>query len=136
VVTAVDTNILLDVGFGPTAYSAIAKGALNTAEMDGDVIISTVSYAEIAGEFLQAEKLSEFLRTLSIAITPLDAETAFLAGQFMREYKLRGGTRTRILADFLVAAYAQLHADHLLTRDHRFFSDVFPNLKSVAPDDL
>jgi hypothetical protein len=47
----------------------------------------------------------------------------------MRVYKLRGGTRTRILADFLLAARAQLDSDHLLTRDDRFFTDAFPNLK-------
>ena len=135
-VTSVDTNILLDVGFGMTPDSAASKRALQAAESDGDIIISVVSYAEIAGKFSQAAKLSEFLHTLRITVTPLDVETAFLAGQFMREYKLRGGTRTRILADFLIAAQAQLHSDRLLTRDHRFFSDAFPNLKAVAPDDL
>jgi predicted nucleic acid-binding protein len=136
VVTSVDTNILLDVGFDQTSDSAISERALRIAETAGDVIISVVTYAEIAGKFPQAAKLAEFLDSLGIKVTPLDVETAFLAGQFLREYKLRGGTRARILADFLIAAHAQLYSDRLLTRDSRFFSDVFPNLKAVAPDDL
>jgi predicted nucleic acid-binding protein len=73
---------------------------------------------------------------LTIAVLPVDEETAFLAGKFFREYKLRGGTRDRILPDFLIAAHAQLYADRLLTRDHRFFTGSFQGLIAVAPQDL
>jgi predicted nucleic acid-binding protein len=102
----------------------------------GHVITSAVCYAEIAGKYLRAQDCAEVLAALSATVSPIDEEEAFLAGQFMREYKLRGGTRTRILADFLIAAHAQLRADRLLTRDDRFFSEAFPQLQAVAPEDL
>jgi predicted nucleic acid-binding protein len=89
VVTSVDTNILLDVGFDQTSDSAISERALRVAEAAGDVIISVITYAQIAGKFPQAANLAQFLDSLGIRVTPLDPNTAFLAGQFMREYKLR-----------------------------------------------
>jgi predicted nucleic acid-binding protein len=135
-VTAVDANILLDCGFGDSSASGIARRALHRAEEQGPVIISTVCFAEVAGKFLKRLELTRFLDNLAISVSPLNEETAFLAGQFFREYKLRGGTRERILPDFLIAAHAQLYADRILTRDHRFFTGNFPKLTAVAPEDL
>jgi predicted nucleic acid-binding protein len=136
VVTAVDTNIFFDIISGDAQSNALATRALKRAASDGRIVISAVSYAEIAIEFTTASELDLFLTDLKVEITPLDRQTAFLAGQFHREYKLRGGTRTRILADFLIAAHGQLHADRLLTRDDRFFSEAFPQLKAIAPSEL
>ncbi len=80
--------------------------------------------------------MDEFLTEFEVKVTPLEVETAYLAGKFMWQYKKRGGARTRILADFLIAAHAQLHSDRLLTRDNRFFTEAFPQLKAVVPEDL
>jgi predicted nucleic acid-binding protein len=66
----------------------------------------------------------------------LASDAAFLAGNFFRDYLKRGGARTRILADFIVAAQAQLPADRLLTNDKRFYGTSFPNLKAISPEDL
>jgi predicted nucleic acid-binding protein len=136
VTTSVDTNIFLDITSGELAAKRAATSALDVSAEAGPIVISTVCYAELAVSFPSASTLDDFLFLLKVRTTPLDKPTAFLAGQWMLAYKLRGGTRTRILADFLIAAHAQLHSDRLLTRDNRFFTDVFPNLKAVAPDDL
>jgi len=101
VVTAVDTNIFFDIISGDAQSNALATRALKRAASGGRIVISAVSYAEIALEFTTASELDLFLTVLKVEITPLDRQTAFLAGQFHREYKLRGGTRTRILAAFL-----------------------------------
>jgi predicted nucleic acid-binding protein len=73
---------------------------------------------------------------MPVKLMPLSADAAFLAGGFYHAYRLRGGTRARILADFIVAAQAQLGADRLLTTDKRFFGSSFPKLLSVSPADL
>jgi predicted nucleic acid-binding protein len=98
--------------------------------------MSTVCVAELTFRLPLKGAMESMLSMMRVTVYPLDFETAFLAGLFHREYRNRGGTRTRILADFLIAAHAQLHADQLLTRDSRFFSGAFPNLKAVAPEDL
>lgn len=55
------------------------------------------------------------------------------AGSMWRRYLQSGGTRERIVADFLVASHAQLHADRLLTRDRGFYRSHFAGLAVVDP---
>jgi len=114
----------------------ISFRALSRAADEGQVIISTIGYAELAGGFGSSDDMKSFIARLGIILVNVDEATAFLAGQFYKEYRLRGGTRVRILPDFLIAAHAQIHADRILTRDHRFFGNSFPSLKAVAPEDL
>ena len=134
-ITAVDANIILDALVGTQQEISLAHAALRSAEASGDVVVSTVAYAEVAQRFAAKAKADDFFDLLGCRIEPLDVECAFLAGQFARQYRLRGGSRSRILPDFLIAAHAQIRADRLLTRDKRFFRE-FPKLKAVSPEDL
>ncbi len=131
-VTAVDTNILLDILAGTKDQAEKATGALIKAAAEGRLILSPVCYAELAGNFRTAEELTRFMEDFSLTWTHLDEAAAFLAGQYLREYKERGGTRARILSDFLIAAHAQVNADRILTHDHRFFGSQFPGLVAVT----
>lgn len=134
--TAVDANIFLDLLAGTESDATLAIAALRKAALDGGLIMSAICYAEIAGRFPSRAKVDVFLELLNCEVDDIDRETAFLAGQFMRHYRQRGGGRSRILADFLVAAHAQLRSDRLLSRDKRFYGTSFPRLKAVSPADL
>jgi len=135
-VTAVDTNIFLDILAGDVPLKSSARNALIETARQGPLTLSAVCYAELAGNFEGMAQLNIFLDELNVQVVDLDEPTAFLAGRFYKEYRLRGGTRTRILPDFLIAAHAQIHADRLLTRDNRFFGESFPSLKAVTPEDI
>ena len=78
-------------------------------------------------------QLSQSLDLLQIDFSPLDAKAAFSAGEAWRLYRKRGGTRTRVVADFLIGAHAQTHADRLLTRDRGFYRAYFPKLTLIDP---
>ncbi len=130
-VTAVDTNILLDVIVGGI-HEQKSLAALRSAATEGLVLISSVCYSEIASNKNDLD-LGQVLNDLSLGYSPLDRQAAFLAGHLHCEYRARGGTRERILPDFLIAAHAQVQADRLLTRDHRFHSLNFPDLLVIRP---
>jgi predicted nucleic acid-binding protein len=135
-ITAVDSNIFLDILAGNAKEEADAKVAMDRAVRDGLVVLSVVVYAELAARLGAAGEPNRFLQTLSASVTQIDLSAAHLAGQYFREYRERGGNRTRILPDFLIAAHAQLSADRILTRDNRFFGTQFPRLKAISPADL
>ncbi|HEV2620235.1 MAG TPA: type II toxin-antitoxin system VapC family toxin [Acidobacteriaceae bacterium] len=135
-ITAIDANVILDTLVGTPEEISVAHAALRSAEAQGGSVVSTVAYAEIAQRFQTKAKVDDFFSLLGCGIEPLDEESAFVAGQLARQYRLRGGSRTRILPDFLIGAHAQLRADRLLTRDRRFFRDTFPKLKAVLPSEL
>jgi predicted nucleic acid-binding protein len=134
--TVVDTNILIDILNGTAAEIRAAENALRVAGRQGRLLLPTVGYAELAGRFKSRRDLDSFLDIIPIKLMALNADAGFLAGTFHKAYKQRGGTRTRVLADFIVAAKAQLGADRLLTTDKRFFGTSFPKLVSVSPADL
>jgi predicted nucleic acid-binding protein len=134
--TALDTNIVLDILTGTPSEVAQSEAALKSAQLAGTLSISIIVYAEVASNFPTRSSADDFFRLLNCKIEPVEQATAYLAAQFFWQDRLRGGSRTRILPDFLIAAHAQLNADRILTRDKRFFSDTFPRLKAVSPADL
>jgi hypothetical protein len=135
-ITAIDTNILIDLLAGTPEEIDRAETAIRAAHAQGSLLLPIICYSELAFRFEEQRDLDDLLSGISIALLPLDREAAFLAGTFFRAYLKRGGVRTRILADFIVAAQAELHADRLLTNDKRFYGTSFPNLKAVGADDI
>src|SRR6266702_3215688 len=135
-ITAVDANVVLDILTGSPKEIQNAQSAMTVAKKAGTTVISAVAYAEVAAQFPSKARADEFFFLLSCKVERLEEDAAFLAGQFFDEYKERGGKRNRILADFLIAAHAQLNADRILTRDARFFGPNFPRLKAISPADL
>lgn len=92
-----------------------------------------VVWAELAAVFPSEKAFHEAMDTLAIAFSPLGSEAASLAGEAWRNYRLRGGTRTRIIPDFLIAARAQRQCDRLLTRDRGFCREYFKKLRVIDP---
>jgi predicted nucleic acid-binding protein len=134
--SVVDTNVLIDILSGSPAEIHAAENAVRVAGRQGRLWLPTICYAELAGRFKNRRDLDSFLGIMPVTLMALNADAGFLAGAFHQEYRQRGGTRTRMLADFIVAAQAQLGADRLLTTDKRFFGTSFPKLVSVSPADL
>lgn len=136
ITTALDTNVILNLLAGEAAEINQTSKALEAAGLPGPLVISAIVYAEVAGNFPSRSRADDFFTLLHCRVDPVEESTAFLAAQFFGQYKLRGGGRSRILPDFLIAAHAQLKADRILTRDKRFFRETFPRLKALTPEDL
>lgn len=132
-ITAIDTNILLDILLPNDAFCDLAIAALEESLTAGSLVICDVVYAELCVHFASQRECDEFLAANQIRVEALTRSAHFAASRAWRQYRREGGSRTRILADFMVAAHAQLQATRLVSRDRGFYRKLFPELRVIDP---
>ena len=131
-ITAVDTNVLLDVFVPDDEHGPQSRDWLSGAYDAGAVVICDVVYAELAPSFADRSSLDDALLEIGATSSPIDSTIAYEAGIRWKLYRAAGGPRERIMTDFLIGAHAVATADVFLTRDRGFFSTYFPELKGRA----
>jgi predicted nucleic acid-binding protein len=127
-ITAIDTNILLDILVPNEAFYQGSVDSLQNSASAGSLVICDVVYAELCIHFDARRQCDAFLEDNEIRVEALTKESHFLASRAWRTYREHGGKRTRILADFLIGAHAQTQATRLLSRDRGFYRKLFPHL--------
>jgi|SRR5208337_839570 len=132
-ITAVDTNILLDILLPNETFCGRSGRALERTAAAGSLVICDLVYAELCVHFESQAVCDEFLRDLGIRTEALGRPASFLASRVWRRYRRQGGPRERILADFLIGAHAQAQASQLLSRDRGFCRRMFPALELIEP---
>jgi predicted nucleic acid-binding protein len=153
-ITAVDTNILLDILIPNAPHGDVSEKSLTGALEAGSVIISEAVYTELAAHFSMRAQIDRFLEEIGISLRPSGAEALYLAGRTWREYLHRRNNtpvcpscgaatqeircakcgavffpRQHVIADFIIGAHAVTHADRLLTRDRGYYRTYFPDLR-------
>lgn len=92
-----------------------------------------VVWAELAAAFPDRASASAAMDRLGVSFSANHVISALEAGATWRAYRQRGGSRDRIVPDFLVASHALMSADRLLTRDRGFYRSQFSDLEVVDP---
>ncbi len=70
---------------------------------------------------------------LGVDYSAMQRGAALGAAQSWKIYRQRGGSRQRMVADFLIGAHACSHSEQLLTRDRGFYRAYFSGLKILRP---
>src|SRR5438128_4764772 len=113
-ITAVDSSVILDVLAGNPRDADRSAQALEIANSAGQLIVCEAVVAEITPEVTD---VAAFFDVWQIRFVPSTLKSAILAGEMYGRYRLRGGRKLRVVADFFVGAHAKLIADRLLARD-------------------
>ena len=132
-ITAVDTSVLLDVFTADPRFGPASASALRDCLDEGRLVVCDAVLAETATVFADAGSAWAALEKLRVAFSPMTLEASLKAATAWRSYRVRGGPRQRIAADFLIGAHAKDAADRLLTRDRGFYRTYFRGLKVVDP---
>jgi predicted nucleic acid-binding protein len=133
-ITAVDTSVVLDVLIDDPTWRAPSLALLNQARAEGQLIISDIAVAELSPALGSGQAIiHDLLNDWQLDFVPCGLEASVHAGDCFAQYLKRGRKRGRIVADFLIAAHAQHHADRLLARDDGFKRDYFKELQLLSP---
>jgi predicted nucleic acid-binding protein len=156
-ITALDTNVLLDVLVADARFAEASQSRMDQAQREGSLVIGEVVYAELAAHFGDQRDLDAFLADTRIQVEPSRRAALAVAARAWRVYLSRRdryiqcplcgerqsvvcpacgerlAPRQHILADFLVGGHASIHADRLLTRDRGFYRTYLPALALVTP---
>ena len=127
-ISAVDTNVLLDVFLPDKLFAEQSAKLLKIAYDEGALLICEIVYAELVPQFNDRHTLDSALSTLNVAIAPSSPDVAFLAGERWGLYRKAGGARKRIITDFLIGAHAVIKAERFLTRDRGLYKSYFKEL--------
>ncbi len=154
-ITAVDTNVLLDILIPDESHFQKSKGLLDEYVQKGQLIICEIVYAELASQFLSEKELKDFLLDTGIRLVHSTAETLCKAGEQWKNYSKNKKqdlqcpkcgaitsitchkcnspitVRQHILSDFIIGSHALHHAELLLSRDRGFYRTYFKDLKIV-----
>ena len=156
-ITAVDTNIILDILIPDEPFGDSSKQLLDLHLSQGRLILCEVVFAELAAHFLSEAVLKTFLAETGISLTHSNEKPLSIAGTRWATYARQGGRnsfscsacgstfaaicpkckaaatkRLHVLADFLIGAHALVHADRILSRDLGVYKTYFKDLKVVS----
>lgn len=131
---ACDTNVLLDLLVANAPHHQASKQALSDLATKGALRIGDTVYAELGAAFDgHGARLRAFVHDLRIEHVRDTQAVLVDAGGRWRAYRRAGGSRRRIVPDFLVAAHAAATSDALLTRDKGFYRRWFEDVRVIDP---
>jgi predicted nucleic acid-binding protein len=151
VITAVDTNILLDILIPDPQYKDTSRSYLERGMKEGALIICGLVYSELSALFPKKKDLDRFLEDIGVALKSSTPGSLHKAGEAWKEYLKRRGSgvqcpacgnkmritcnqcgqllsRKHIMSDFIIGAHASVLADILITRDRGIYRTYFKGL--------
>jgi predicted nucleic acid-binding protein len=136
VITAIDTNVLIDVFGADPSFGKCSAAAIRQCMQEGSIYACEVVWAETATAFPTQSAFEKAIDTLNIEFSSITSETALIAANAWKKYRQAGGRRERMVADFLIGAHALNQCERLLTRDRGFYRKYFSKLHIIDSADV
>ena len=134
-ITAIDTNIIIDILEPDPIFGPASKAALKRCFQDGSVIACEVVWAEVVTAYgSRIKEAVDVMSRIGIEYSAMTLEATLEAAQRWSTFRKKNKVRDRIVADFLVGGHALALSDRLLTRDRGFYRDYFKPLKVKSPN--
>ena len=155
-ITAVDTNIILDVLIPGEPFGESSKELLDRHLAKGNLILCEVVFAELAARFPSEKQLNSFIDDTRMNLVYSNKKSLSLAGSRWADYARKSAKdrfscgkcghafeatcpkckavltkRLHVLADFLIGAHALVQADCILSRDLGVYKTYFDDLKVI-----
>ena len=127
-ITAIDTNVLVDIFLADPSYGPSSMERLQDASELGQLLVCNIVYAELVHGFRNMSALDETLSEMGIPVSPISNDVAYNSGLRWSRYRQTGGSRNRILADSLIGTHGLHPANHFLTRDNGLYRTYFSDL--------
>jgi predicted nucleic acid-binding protein len=156
-ISAVDTNIILDILIPGEPFGVSSKKLLDRHLSKGSLIIGEVVFAELASNFQTDRELGRFISETGIRLVHSNERSLYEAGARWVDYSRKSKKnrfscgqcghffevecprcaaalekRLHVLADFLIGAHALANADCLLSRDFGVYKQYFSELRVVG----
>ena len=132
-ITAIDTNILVDLFRADRTFGPASKSLVRSCLTEGRLVACEIVWSEVACLFPSPESAIEAMNRLGVEFSAMELDAALKASLAWKEYKRRGGSRDRLVADFFIGAHAMTQSDRLLTRDRGFYRTYFSRLRILDP---
>ena len=132
--TLVDTNVLIDILSSDPNWETWSARMLRQRSGHGALLINEIVYAELAGRYSTQQALDSIVESLDLHFEWLPKSALHLAGQTFTNYRRSGGTRSSILADFFIGAYAAVMHLPIVTRDTKRYRTHFPYVELITPN--
>lgn len=130
----VDTNIFIDLFGPPSAFLGWSSRQLIKCRSEGQLVISPIIWAELAGLRTSEADLTGLMARLDLVREALPFSAAYEAGCAHMLYRKNGGLREKTLPDFFIGAHALVKSHRLLTRDAARYRAYFPSVDLISPE--
>lgn len=131
-ISAIDSNVLIDLLGPPTKFTDPSIAALDDCHRRGALIICPVVIAELAAYSQTPADLKRMVEEMHLRLISFSWDDLHAAGEaYVRYCRRSGRPKTRMLADFLIAGHALAHADALLTRERGYYRTYFSALRLI-----